>query len=163
MMKEEIYFLHGLDSSGNGTKGRFFALNFPQVACPDFQGSLSERLYQLEELTKNQQQLVLVGSSFGGLMATCYAIAHPHKVVRLILMAPALNFAEYRPPPKKLSMLTFLIVGKHDTVTPPALVVPLAEGTFANLETRIEDDDHLLHKVFHYLKWQKLLTDQYEP
>ena len=163
MMTTATYFLHGLDSSGQGTKGQFFALNFPHVVCPDFQGTLPERLCQLEELAKTQHQLILIGSSFGGLMATCYAIEHPHKVARLILMAPALNFAEYRPPSKKLSTPTFLIIGKHDTVTPANLVVPLAKATFANLEIRIEDDDHMLHKSFQNLHWQKLLTDQYEP
>ena len=40
-MKNTTYFLHGLDSSGSGTKGRFFALNFPHVVCPDFAGPLA--------------------------------------------------------------------------------------------------------------------------
>jgi len=156
-MQNTTYFLHGLDSSGNGTKGRFFAQNFPHVVRPDFAGTLADRLQQLEKLVSDKEQLILVGSSFGGLMATCFALAHPEKVARLILLAPALNFAEYRPPAQLLTTSTFLLVGKNDTVTPVDLVVPLAKATFTDLHLRITDDDHLLHATFPQLDWQKLL------
>ncbi len=152
------YFLHGLDSSGSGTKGRFFARNFPHVVCPDFAGTLADRLHQLEKLVEDGEQLILVGSSFGGLMATCFALAHPEKTARLILLAPALNFAEYRPPAQLLTTPTFLLIGKNDTVTPVDLVVPLAKATFTDLQVRIADDDHLLHATFAQLDWQKLLS-----
>ncbi|MCP4342269.1 MAG: alpha/beta hydrolase [Desulfobulbaceae bacterium] len=158
MLERIIYFLHGLDSSGKGTKGRFFAKNFPQVVCPDFEGTLPNRLLQLEALCKNQQQLTLIGSSFGGLMATCYATKHPEKITRLVLLAPALNFEAYQPPAEPLQIPTLIIIGKHDTVTPAALVAPLAEATFADLEIRIEHDDHMLHSTFHHLDWQKIFV-----
>jgi pimeloyl-ACP methyl ester carboxylesterase len=157
-MQNTTYFLHGLDSSGSGTKGRFFARNFPHVVCQDFAGTLEDRLQQLENLVDEQRQLILIGSSFGGLMATCYALAHPEKTARLILLAPALNFAEYRPPTELSQTPTFLIIGKNDTVTPVDLVVPLAKATFADLHLRIEDDDHLLHETFPQLDWPKLLS-----
>lgn len=157
-MKKNIYFLHGLDSSGNGTKGRFFARNFPHVVRPDFTGSLAERLHTLAELCSNEQQLLLIGSSFGGLMATCYTIEHPEKVAGLILLAPALNFAGFRPPARLLQTPTLLVIGHRDTVTPAAVVTPLAKATFANLKIDIADDDHLLHDTFHQLDWQHLLA-----
>lgn len=156
-MQSTTYFLHGLDSSGSGTKGRFFARNFPHVVCPDFTGTLPDRLQQLAKLVDDQRQLLLIGSSFGGLMATCFALAHPEKMARLILLAPALNFAGYRPPAKVLPTPTFLLIGQKDTVTPVDLVVPLAKSTFADLHLRIADDDHLLHAIFPQLDWQKLL------
>lgn len=159
MQKTTTYFLHGLDSSGKGTKGRFFNEHFPQVVCPDFDGTLVNRLLQLEALCKKQQQLTLIGSSFGGLMATCYATKHPDKISRLVLLAPALNFEGYQPPAEPLKTPTLIIIGKHDTVTPPALVAPLAEATFADLEIRIEHDDHMLHGTFHHLDWQKILVE----
>jgi pimeloyl-ACP methyl ester carboxylesterase len=158
MLKTTTYFLHGLESSGKGTKGRFFAQNFPQVICPDFEGTLPNRQRQLETLCKNQQQLILIGSSFGGLMATCFAIEHPEKINRLILLAPALNFEAYQPPAEPLKIPTLIIIGKNDNVTPAALVSPLAEATFTDLELHIEDDDHMLHDTFHHLDWQNLLT-----
>jgi len=156
--KTATYFLHGLDSSGKGTKGRFFTENFPQVLCPDFEGTLENRLKQLEVLCKKQQQLILVGSSFGGLMATCYTSKHPAQVTRLILLAPAFNFENYHPPSELLQVPTTLIIGEHDTVTPPDLVIPLAEATFANLAIRTENDDHMLHESFHRLDWHTILT-----
>jgi pimeloyl-ACP methyl ester carboxylesterase len=157
LMKKTTYFLHGLDSSGRGTKGRFFARNFPKVVCPDFSGPLPDRLGQLKKLCQNEQQLILIGSSFGGLMATCFAAEHHSKIIRLILLAPALNFDDYHPPARKLPIPTLLVIGKDDTVTPADIVVPLAEATFASLETRIEEDDHLLHNTFQRLDWPNLI------
>lgn len=158
MQKYSTYFLHGLDSSGSGTKGRFFNRNFPHVSCPDFEGTLQNRLHQLEKLCQNQQQLIFIGSSFGGLMAACYASRYPEKVAQLILLAPALNFEGYQPPPELLRIPTVLVIGKNDTVTPASVVIPLAEATFANLHIRIEDDDHMLHETFHLLDWHTLLS-----
>ncbi|EKD35243.1 MAG: esterase-like protein [uncultured bacterium] len=152
------FFLHGLDSSGQGTKGRYFEEHFPHIRRPDFSGSLENRLDRLTELCRNEQHLILIGSSFGGLMATSYAAACPDRVDRLILLAPALNFPGYRPPARKLATPCLLVIGRHDTVTPADLVVPLAEATFANLEIRIEDDDHMLHKSFMDLAWSSMLS-----
>ncbi len=157
-MNTEIYFLHGLDSSGNGTKGRFFAKHFPQVLRPDFQGTLENRLHQLEKLCCDSQSLTLIGSSYGGLMATCYAISQPEKINRLILLAPALNFEFFKPPVIKLKRPTILVIGKDDLITPANLVLPLAKDTFTNLEIRVENDDHLLHKIFTTLDWEDILT-----
>lgn len=152
------FFLHGLDSSGQGTKGCYFAEHFPHVHRPDFAGTLENRLSRLTHLCRNKQGLVLIGSSFGGLMATSYAITHPDKVDRLILLAPALNFADYRPPVRKLTVPCLLVIGRYDTITPPALVIPLAEASFANLEIRVEDDDHMLHRSFSSLDWSTILS-----
>lgn len=158
MPETTTYFLHGLDSSGKGTKGRFFTKNFPHILCPDFEGSLQKRLQQLETLCKYQQQLILIGSSFGGLMATCYATSHPEKITRLILLAPALNFENYQPPDVPLRIPTLLVVGKNDTVTPANIVSSLAKETFTGIEIRVADDDHMLHDTFQRLDWQKLLA-----
>lgn len=158
-MQNTTYFLHGLDSSGSGTKGRFFAQNFPHVVRPDFAGTLADRLQQLEKLVGDGGQLILIGSSFGGLMATCFALTHPEKVARLILLAPALNFAGYQPPAQLLPTPTFLLIGKNDTVTPVDLVVPMAKATFGDLHISIADDDHMLHNSFASLDWTILLSD----
>lgn len=153
-----IYFLHGLDSSGNGTKGRFFREQFPHVQRPDFKGELRQRLNQLEQLCAGQSELVFIGSSFGGLMATCFAIAHPDRTARLILLAPALNYDNFIPPARKIAAPTLLMIGSNDTVTPADKVLPLAEASFAELEVRLEDDDHMLHTSFAALDWHQLLA-----
>lgn len=155
--QSSIFFLHGLDSSGQGNKGRFFAEHFPHIQCPDFHGTLTNRLHQLTDLCQNLTNLILVGSSFGGLMATCYAGDFPAKVARLILLAPALNFGEFSPPPLKIEIPTLLVIGSNDTVTPPAQVLPLAKETFSNLEIHQEEDDHMLHKTFVAMAWHELL------
>ncbi len=151
-------FLHGLDSSGFGTKGKYFAEQFPDMLRPDFGGSLAERMARLRSITSDFTDLVLVGSSFGGLMATCLAKEVPTQIKRIILLAPALNFSEYRAPRNLLTMETVLVIGSHDTVTPPSLVIPAAEATFSNLQTSVVDDDHLLHRCFPELNWQTLLS-----
>ena len=90
-----LIFLHGLDSSGNGSKGRYFSERYPQMLRPDFSGDLPTRLAQLEEVVGKGEDLLLVGSSYGGLLATVFALNHPGKVQRLVLLAPAFNFPEY--------------------------------------------------------------------
>lgn len=150
-------FLHGLDSSTQGTKARWFREHFPQVRMRDYVGDLSQRLVQLEEQVQGLEGLILVGSSFGGLMATCFAIRSPERCQRLVLLAPALNFGAFQPPAQKITVPTLLIMGRHDTVCPPALVQPQAEATFSQLEVRIEDDDHMLHASFPVLDWPNLL------
>ncbi len=151
-------FLHGLDSSIRGTKGQWFREHFPAVQMHDYHGDLDQRLTQLEKEVAGEENLILVGSSFGGLVAACYARKHPKQCRRLVLLAPALNFSGYQPPPRPLAVPTLLVTGAHDTVCPPHLVLPQARATFANLEVRVVDDDHMLHRVFPTLDWSQLLT-----
>ena len=150
-------FLHGLDSSGYGTKGRYFSERFPTMLRPDFEGALVDRMKRLNAIVSDRSNIIMIGSSFGGLMGACFAIKQPKKVKRLIMLAPALNFQEYQPPEEKNETESLLIIGKDDTVTPPASVIPAAEATFANLEIRLVDDDHLLHNSFQHLDWPTLL------
>lgn len=152
------YFLHGLDSSGSGTKGQFFQKNFPTVHCPDFSGHLLERLKQLEKLCGSQTDLQLIGSSYGGLMATSFALKYRQQISGLFLLAPALNYENFTPPKKPSYIPTLLVIGKNDIVTPPDQVIPLAKNTFSNLEVMLEEDDHLLHKSFPTLDWQSFLS-----
>nr|WP_320010984.1 YqiA/YcfP family alpha/beta fold hydrolase [uncultured Desulfobulbus sp.] len=151
-------FLHGLDSSIEGTKAKWFRQNFPQMRMQNYDGPLEKRLSQLKTQVASMERLILVGSSFGGLMATCFAIEQPHQCLRLVMLAPALNFEGYKPPEVKIDVPTLLIMGRHDTVCPPALVQPKAQATFNNLEIRLEEDDHMLHDIFPRLDWPALLT-----
>ncbi len=151
-------FLHGLDSSIQGTKAQWFARHFPNMLLQNYHGSLEDRLEQLAAQCRGQARLVLVGSSFGGLMATCHAIRAPEQCERLILLAPALNFAEFVPPPEKITIPTRIVIGRDDVVTPPALVLPIARRTFAAAEIDLVDDDHLLHRTFPELDWRTMLA-----
>ena len=157
MQTTSILFLHGLDSSSQGTKGRFFKTHFPHVIRPDFIGDLEERLQHLEKICAEKNNLTFIGTSFGGLMAACFALKYPKRVTKLILLAPALNYEDYHAPEVMLTAPTILVIGQHDTVTPAELVIPLAEKTFSNLEVCIEDDDHMLHNSFKQLDWDGLI------
>lgn len=158
----KFFFLHGLDSSSNGTKGRYFKSNYPDFIVPDFEGSLEMRLQKLESLCSaangEDEPVVLVGSSFGGLMAACFAVKNPKRTARLILMAPALNFPGLEIPAAKIAVPTYLLIGSRDSVTPANKVIPIAKQTFAHLEIYLVDEDHLLHKSFPTLDWNTLLS-----
>ncbi len=152
-------FLHGLDSSGRGTKGTYFSTRYPDMERPDFDGTLQQRMTQLYKLLSKDATFIAVGSSFGGLMGTLLAVEQPGRVHRLILLAPALNFHEFQVPARQIETETILIIGKDDVVTPPDIVVPAAEATFANLLVSLVDDDHLLHHTFTSLDWNHLLRN----
>ena len=152
-----IFFLHGLDSSSKGFKATWFANNFPQMHIHSYSGTLAERLATLEEHSSSHKELILVGSSYGGLMATCFAQRHPEQCLRLILLAPALNFAGFIPPSVQLATPTTLIIGKNDTVCPPQDVLPLAQKTFSQLTIQLAEDDHMFHRYCPRLDWQDLL------
>ncbi len=151
-------FLHGLDSSIRGTKGQWLRQHFPAVRMHDYQGSLDQRLDQLEAEVADLDNLILIGSSFGGLMATCFALRHPQRCRRLVLLAPALNFSGFQPPAVPVAVPTLLVIGTQDTVCPPELVLPQARTTFSALEVLLEEDDHMLHRTFLTLDWARLLT-----
>lgn len=150
------FFLHGLDSSGRGTKGSYFTKHFPQVQCPDFSGTLAERVAQLAELCQGKDELTFIGSSFGGLMAAVYACSHPKSVKQLVLLAPALNF-EFTPPSTPIKVPTLLVIGDKDDVCPPERVLPAARKTFTNLTIEVVEDDHMLHGTFQRIDWDSLI------
>lgn len=151
-------FLHGLDSSSMGTKGSYFREHFPHMLLPDFTGSLGERMAQLDAITRNRHDLLLVGSSFGGLMAAIHALEQPERTAKIILLAPALNFPEFQPySESKTAVPAMLFQGRRDTVTPLAAIRPAAEQIFLNLDFHELDDDHLLHNSFHTINWGALL------
>lgn len=154
----QAIYIHGLDSNSRSTKGRFFRERFPDIMSHDYHGGLDERLAQLDDHLVGRNSLILVGSSYGGLMATIFACHHPERVQRLVLLAPALNFPGLDACVDRPSTIdTHLFVGAADEVTPPALVIPIARRLFANLTVMQLDDDHLLHRHFSTLPWKQLL------
>ena len=152
-----VFFLHGLDSSNQGYKARWFNARFPQMRIHNYRGELADRLAQLKSETQSIHRLILVGSSFGGLMAACHAAQYPAQCAALVLLAPALNFHGYQVPTMALNMPVTLLIGKQDTVCPPDLVLPRARQSFSRLNVHLVEDDHLLHHSFQQLDWPNLL------
>lgn len=152
-------FIHGLDSSNQGTKARFFKDKYPLMIIPNFDGPVQKRLEKLEEVLSGQSSIVLVGSSLGGLMATMFAMDHPHRVERIILLAPALPMLDALPEKreKTISIPTWLYHGTKDTLLPLDTVIPIARKIFAGLHLHVVEDDHMLHKTFRDTPWDELL------
>ncbi len=151
-------FIHGRDSSSRGTKGSFFREKYPEMLIDDYTGALEERMAKLERGLSGRKDLILVGSSFGGLMATLFACNHAPSVRRLILLAPALGLARLRVyDSTPLQLPVTLYHGKHDVVVPPEPVRQVAAKLFLNLDYHLVEDDHNLHRVFPTLDWDGLL------
>jgi pimeloyl-ACP methyl ester carboxylesterase len=151
-------FIHGLESSGRGTKGIFFRERYPDMIIEDFEGGFSLRMEKLEDLLQGKNNLILVGSSFGGLMAAVYACLHEERVKKLILLAPALHIDQYKPyQGTKLNIPISIYHGRQDDVVPLDAVRNIAEQQFVNHEFHTVDDDHVLHQTFATLEWDNLL------
>ena len=153
-------FLHGLESSSKGTKAVFLGDRFPEMKIPDFTGSLSERMQSLHAILAGQNNIILIGSSFGGLMATIFAMEYPDAVERIVLLAPALNFPEFSNyKMQQIDIPTWMIIGRDDIVTPPEKVVPMAGKIFTNLHYTEVYDDHRLAGTFRKYDWETLLSE----
>ena len=152
-------FLHGLESSSKGAKASFLRNIFPDMEIPDFKGSLAERMASLYDILAGQKDIILIGSSFGGLMATIFAIENTDVVKKIVLLAPALNFPEFSSyPVHRIDIPTWMIIGRDDTVTPANKVLPLARKFFATLTYNEVKDDHMLARTFRKLDWETLLS-----
>jgi pimeloyl-ACP methyl ester carboxylesterase len=163
-MKSTGVFIHGLESTSQGTKGVFFRDRYPGMIIEDYSGSFSARMEKLEGLLAGKDHLILVGSSFGGLMAVVYACLHEERVKKLILLAPALNSELSQPClGKKLTMPVVLFHGRQDDVVPLAPVRAIAEKLFTDLQFKAVEDDHFLHDTFPTLEWDTLLSLQDLP
>jgi pimeloyl-ACP methyl ester carboxylesterase len=151
-------FIHGLESSNQGTKSIFFREKFPDMIVHTYKGDLQERMKKLKGVLSGRSDIRLVGSSFGGLMASLFAMAHEHRVAKIILLAPAINLIEFVPNKKQISTPVRIYHGKGDQVIPLAEVEPVAKEIFLDLSFHIVDDDHYLHKTFKTLDWDSLLA-----
>lgn len=151
-------FIHGLESTSRGTKGEYFRNHFPDMLIEDFTGSLDRRLEKLDRLLRGRTGLVLVGSSYGGLMAAIYACRMSRNVAKLILLAPALNLPEFEVfLQKRIDVPTALYHGRLDDVVPPEAVKRIAQQVFNQLDYHLVDDDHSLHQTFSNMAWTELL------
>ncbi|MDO8785417.1 MAG: alpha/beta fold hydrolase [Syntrophales bacterium] len=153
----ERVFLHGLESSSQGTKGSFFREKYPDMLVEDFSGPLEQRMKKLYKILSGKTELILVGSSYGGLMATIYACNHEEKVKNLILLAPALGLPGFKSCLGRLVIPVTIYHGLHDDVVPLRPVRDIARTIFANLTFHAVEDDHPLQKTFHHLDWDDLL------
>lgn len=157
-MNHTRVFIHGLESSSHGTKGVFFRMGYPDMIVEDYPGTLDERMERLNGILAERQNIILVGSSYGGLMAAIYACEHADRVSKVILLAPALHLEEFRPyHGKKLDIPAVVFHGTDDDVVPLQAVRDIAEGIFTDITYHIVDDDHPLRTTFLTYDWDALL------
>lgn len=95
-----VIYLHGFASSPASKKAAYFSSKFgtgrirvPDLVGEDFYGMTLSR--QLEEIDRaaGADPVDLMGSSMGGYLAALFAAANPERVRRVVLLAPAFDFA----------------------------------------------------------------------
>ncbi len=138
----EIYFFHGLESGPHGRKYHRLSEDF-SVTSPDFQGmDIWERLEKAEALTEGMTDLVVVGSSFGGLLAALLYARHPERFRGYVLMAPALHHPDVPGEVDKMPERAVVIHAPADEVVPFEPVREFCESH--GVEVRAVEDDHRL-------------------
>lgn len=160
-MEHTLVFIHGLESTSQGNKAQYFRKWFPQMMIEDYTGNFLNRMKKLERILEVKDKLILVGSSFGGLMAARFALDNEARIKKLILLAPALNIEGFENAVKqKLQVPAILYHGTKDDVVDAPTVRLIAENTFEHLEYHLVEDDHPLTNVFPTLPWPKLLEQE---
>jgi alpha-beta hydrolase superfamily lysophospholipase len=88
----KLCFLHGLDSSPQGTKATFLKKYYPNCWMPALPPDIIERVEVLKRGFR--EPMLVVGTSLGGLTALLYAMQHPDRVRGLVLLAPAVGIKD---------------------------------------------------------------------
>lgn len=165
---KNVIFIHGLESSGKGFKALYLKKIIPEILTPDFvkfdskkpMGDLlNARMVQLNDILKERKKWVIIGSSFGGLMAVLYTFQNPKRVNRLILLAPYLatrlvKWSEYSP----INTSVIVFHGKKDEIANFKQSREKAYMLFTNLEFNETEDDHNLNKTVERLNWTDLTS-----
>ncbi|MGB5219080.1 MAG: alpha/beta hydrolase [Smithella sp.] len=157
-MENTLVFIHGLESTAQGAKGQYFAQHFPEMIIEDYFGDFDLRMKKLRARLAGKNNLIIVGSSYGGLMAVQYAMGNESRIKKLILLAPALNLPEFNLYEKKnLHIPVIVYHGTNDDVVNPQIVREIALNFFNNLEHHFVEDNHPLRETFPTLDWKNLL------
>jgi predicted esterase len=152
-----LCFLHGLDSSPQGTKSRLLKTHYPDCLIPSLPTDIHARVRIVEQVL--HARTIVIGSSLGGLTALMFAMTHPELIAALILLAPAVGcrdsgiFTEdqklmleslYVP----AAIPTVIIAGIRDDVIPLASIRTLVQRSPDPSMIRLHevDDDHNLHQ-----------------
>ena len=146
-----VLFCHGLEGTPHGTKVRAMRTAGLDVLAPDFQGQvLAERIQTLGAVLAElpaDAKMILAGSSYGGAVAAWTAMHHTDRFAGLLLLAPALHYAEqpvasavdYIP----VDLPTIIIHGEQDSVVPISASEDYA-GRSTHVQLRRVEDGHRL-------------------
>lgn len=166
---QNIIFVHGLESSGHGFKGRFLKSLFPNILTPDFKRSneyipmyelLDYRMAELNAILLEKKPWVIIASSFGGLMAAIFVLENPNRVCQLVLLAPFIVSRKLKPRIyKPVDVPVIVYHGKNDKVVNYKSARERAQHFFTSLEYNIVDDDHKLKNTVKSINWQKIIQN----
>lgn len=143
MSSLRVQFIHGLESSPQGTKARLFAQHFtvltPAMDTGDFAACVQVQSAALAEFRPD----VLVGSSFGGAVAVALLQRGVWRGPTLLLAQAAFQYPVPRSLPEEVPV--WLVHGRRDDIVDIEDSRQLAATGSAALVRLIEvDDDHPL-------------------
>ncbi len=143
MSDPRVLFIHGLESSPNGTKARVLAEHFatetPRMDTRDFEGCVQAQAAAIRRFEPD----VVVGSSFGGAVAVALLQRGLWRGPTLLL-AQAAALQGLRPE-LPTGVRVWLVHGARDDLVPPAASRLLSGTGSPSLVRLLEvDDDHRL-------------------
>jgi len=158
-----LYYIHGYESSPDGTKGSIFKekLNSKAIKYRDCKPEdivISDCLRCIAEEIKDDREIVLIGSSLGGFLAAKTAFNNSN-VKQIILLNPALippaidlntindipmsiltDMKDDRLFNEKLDASIFIFAGIEDEIVSPSWVLEFARVQEATV--KFLNDDH---------------------
>jgi len=148
-----LIWAHGLWGSPNGSKVTAIRESGIEVLSPDFNNmELEERIDILNELV-SKEEVVLAGSSYGGLACALVAQQQPEQVKGMLLLAPALHLPESPndEPEKLIAPNNFPISIIHsvtDEIVPVSASKDYIKRSGNNLRLIEVEDSHVLENSF---------------
>ena len=161
-----LVWAHGLWGSPNGSKVTAIRESGIEVISPDFnEMELIDRVELLKE-TVEIGNVVLAGSSWGGLACALTAMQIPEKLKGLLLLAPALHYPESpNDEPEKLiapdSVPVTIIHSTTDDIVPISASKNYIERSGNNVQLIEVEDNHVLENSIELIisEAKKLLND----
>ena len=161
-----LVWAHGLWGSPNGSKVTAIRESGIEVISPDFnEMELIDRVELLKE-TIGIGNVVLAGSSWGGLACALTAMQIPEKINGLLLLAPALHYPESpNDEPEKLiapdSVPVTIIHSTTDDIVPISASKNYIERSGNNVQLIEVEDNHVLENSIELIisEAKKLLND----
>ena len=161
-----LVWAHGLWGSPNGSKVTAIRESGIEVISPDF--NEMELIDRVELLKENIEigNVVLAGTSWGGLACALTAIQIPEKLKGLLLLAPALHYPESpNDEPEKLiapdNVPVTIIHSTTDDIVPISASKNYIERSGNNVQLIEVEDNHVLENSIELIisEAKKLLND----
>lgn len=143
-----LVFFHGLETGPHGSKYQILSKIAPTIA-PDCTGvmDLATRVQTAKEALQGHENLIIVGSSFGGLVAVTLLLQDAtieRRTQALLLCAPALHRQDAPQLPTSLYRKTTILHGKDDDVIPLRDVQQWARQNWVTQFEFIQDEHRLV-------------------